>query len=511
MEKRLVINNLREIRGSFFTPKIWADKSKEYLASVFGADWQDEYYVWDCAAGTGNLLAGLSNEYNVWASDVDQGNVETMQSLIDIDENLNLLPVHVFQFDFLNDSFDKVPEELKKIIDDPEKRKKLIVYINPPYAESSGGEKAKTGVSTQHKTHDDYKKLLGKASNELFSQFIIRIADLIPHCNLAMFSTLKYLNSSNFKNLRRVFSASFMNGFMVHADTFDNVHGKFPIGFLIWKLTADYHISEYEEKPSEFPKEIKLDVLDTAGNKIATKGFYNGIEYINKWFVENNALAKESIGKVYYTSNDFQQNNLVFISLTETTSHLSCNEIAKSNLVQCSIYFAARHCFEHTWINHNDQFLYPNDGYKNDTEFQNNCLVYTLFHGKNNIQSQHGINHWIPFTEKEVGAREKFESNFMSNFLKGRTLSAEAAAVLGAGKELWKYYHATIKNNKTVSHNASYYDIREYFQGRKESGTMNTKSTDETYNALLAALRGTLKTLTVKIQPKVYKYGFLKE
>ncbi|MDR0550894.1 MAG: hypothetical protein LBG72_02615, partial [Spirochaetaceae bacterium] len=154
----LVPQNIREVKGSFFTPKIWADKSKEYLAAVFGADWQDEYYIWDCAAGTGNLLAGLSNEYNVWASDIEQGNVETMQSLIDIDENLNLLPGHVFQFDFLNDSFDKLPEELKKIIDDPEKRKKLIVYINPPYAEAGsprsvmGTGEIKTGVAQKHKT-----------------------------------------------------------------------------------------------------------------------------------------------------------------------------------------------------------------------------------------------------------------------------------------------------------------------------------------------------------------------
>jgi hypothetical protein len=102
----LVPQNIREVKGSFFTPKIWADKSKEYMEKVFGKNWQDEYYIWDCAAGTGNLLAGLSNPYNVWASGLEQGNVETIQSLIDIDENLNLLPGHVFQFDFLNDSFD---------------------------------------------------------------------------------------------------------------------------------------------------------------------------------------------------------------------------------------------------------------------------------------------------------------------------------------------------------------------------------------------------------------------
>ncbi|MDR3130106.1 MAG: hypothetical protein LBU18_01010 [Treponema sp.] len=48
----LVPRNIREVKGSFFTPKIWADKSKEYLAKVFGEAWQDDYFVWYCAAGT---------------------------------------------------------------------------------------------------------------------------------------------------------------------------------------------------------------------------------------------------------------------------------------------------------------------------------------------------------------------------------------------------------------------------------------------------------------------------
>jgi hypothetical protein len=59
--------------------------------------------------------------------------------------------------------------------------------------------------------------------------------------------------------------------------------------------------------------------------------------------------------------------------------------------------------------------------------------------------------------------------------------------------------------------NASFYDIREYFQGRKEGGTMNAKSADEGYTILLKALRETLKVLAQKIEPKVYAYGFLKE
>ena len=84
--------------------------------------------------------------------------------------------------------------------------------------------------------------------------------------------------------------------------------------------------------------------------------------------------------------------------------------------------------------------------------------------------------------------------------------SPAARAVLDAGRELWRYYHAQPDANP----NASYYDIRAHFQGCKPNGAMNAKSNDATYNALLAALRTAHKALAAHIEPKVYEYGFLK-
>jgi hypothetical protein len=78
----LVPQDVRECKGSFFTPKIWVELSQKYIADVFGEDWQDEYYVWDCAAGTGNLLAGLTNKYNIWASTLDKADVDVMHDRI---------------------------------------------------------------------------------------------------------------------------------------------------------------------------------------------------------------------------------------------------------------------------------------------------------------------------------------------------------------------------------------------------------------------------------------------
>jgi hypothetical protein len=133
----LVPQDVRERKGSFYTPQLWVELSQEYLAQTLGENWQDEYTIWDCAAGTGNLLNGLTNKYNIWASTLDKADLEVMKDRIQNDANL--LEDHVFQFDFLNDDFSKLPKQLFEILNDAEKRKKLLIYINPPYAEATDG------------------------------------------------------------------------------------------------------------------------------------------------------------------------------------------------------------------------------------------------------------------------------------------------------------------------------------------------------------------------------------
>ena len=98
------------------------------------------------------------------------------------------------------------------------------------------------------------------------------------------------------------------------------------------------------------------------------------------------------------------------------------------------IYVSVRMCIEHTRINHNDQFYHPNDNWEYDKDFQNDCIVFTIFHDKNKIVSHEndGVNHRIPFTEQQVEAREKFKSHFMTDFLKDKVRSPEAEKVYQA-------------------------------------------------------------------------------
>lgn len=520
----LVPQDIRERKGSFFTPQIWVELSQKYLADALGENWQDEYFVWDCAAGTGNLLAGLTNKYNIWASTLDRQDVEVMHDRIN--NGANLLHHHVFQFDFLNDDFSKLPLPLQNIINDPDKRKKLVVYINPPYAEATtaktvtGTGENKSGVSTNFKLNEYLQPKIGNASNEIFALFMGRIYELLDGAVLAQFSTLKFVQGTNFARFRVFFLAKFLGGFVVPAYTFDNVKGQFPIGFTIWNTNKKVKI-----------KRIACDVYDFNAVHIGVKHFYGNLtKSINKWIIPYEDNDKNIIGLLVSCAPDFQHNSqLTILSIRQERY---CFNIASKNLIIFSIYFAVRHCIEATWLNDRDQFLYPNDGWKNDMEFQNDCLAFTLFHSQNRISSKEGTNHWIPFTEEEVDAREKFESNFMSNFIKGKInpgkpsidifsvvfeprvhyetplkFSREAKQVFKAGLELWRYYHKQPNCNV----NASLYDIREYFQGRNAAGRMNSKSDDETYMKLIGNLRVQLKKLAKKIEPKVYEYGFLKE
>ena len=263
----LVPQDVRERKGSYFTPQSWVALSQQYLTQALGDDWQDEYTVWDCAAGTGNLLAGLTNKYNIWASTLDRADVEVMHDRIK--NGTNLLDSHVFQFDFLNDDFSKLPAPLLEIVRDEEKRKKLVVYINPPYAEAttartvSGTGQNKAGTAIENKTYQRYKGIMGKASNELFTQFLIRIYKEIPSSTIANFSTLKNLQSSNFAVFRDQFRAKLEKVFLVPADTFDNVKGQFPIGFFVWN-------SRHEERFNE----IMADVYNRDGVLLGKKAFY---------------------------------------------------------------------------------------------------------------------------------------------------------------------------------------------------------------------------------------------
>ncbi|WP_201736666.1 hypothetical protein [Helicobacter pylori] len=579
LERRdlLVPSDVRERKGAFFTPKIWVEKSQEYLAKALGQDYQEDCIIWDCTGGTGNLLRGLLNKANLYLSTLDHNDVAIVKDLA-AKNHLKLLENHVFQFDFLNDDFfsDKTPKSLQEILKDKEKRKKLIIYINPPYAEA--GNKSKMSGTGEHKAKvardnlicEKYKNELGKANNEVFAQFFMRIYKELNGVILASFSKLKNLQGSNFKKFREIFKAKFLEGFMVPADTFDNVRGQFPIGFLVWDTSSilpkenPLNLGGNSNAPNrkmcsqsrtrtkgtqkhstaapfETPLHtVSLEIFDSFGGFLGSKKIYT--HTIDKMLTLADYLQKfqptkkdTTLGYLDPGRNSFQHQNLIHISIIDKSkqSHVKYFPIITPTILLVSIFFSVRHCIKATWQNDRDQFYAPyNDTWQDDNEFKNNALAFMLFHTQNRITSTQGTNHFIPFNEDEVESKERYSSHALLDFLKGGIkeegdslflndkkenkplkFSPSASKVFDAGKEIYRYYHTQDFTNRPYNANASLYDIKEFFQGRNKQGKLNlpAKAKDEYYKQLYANLQDALKDLAKEIQPKVYEYGFLRE
>ena len=525
----IVPQDIRERKGAFFTPSQWVELSQKYLTDVLGENWQDEYYIWDCASGTGNLLAGFTNKYNIFSSTIDKADINVIHERID--KGANLLKSHVFQFDFLNDDNDKLPITLQNILNDKKKRSKLIFYINPPYAEASSyGKDSISQVATETNVFQKYKDDVGAESlNELFAQFFIKIHKEYTNSWLASFSTPKFITSNKFIKFRNNFKASFKKGFVCPAYTFDNVKGKFPIAFLISHLDNIDPIEEVKVNSYEYDSVENNITLLNLKNFSTVKG-----KSIGKWRSTFYSKNEDPIAYMVIVGPSMQSNNNTYFTNEIVESYKKKGMLASitfSNIIPMVVYYTIRKVIKTSWLNNKDSYLYPNDKWHEDIEFQNDCLMFALFTNSNNVQTKFGKNHWIPFTEKEVNSKGNFESNFMSQVINGTItqqkeienilfenkelkkkmnqpllFSDEAKAVFESGLNLWKYYHS----KEFININASFYDIKEYFQGRNEEGRMNSKSNDEKYTELIGILKTNLKILSKKITPKVFDFEFLK-
>ena len=531
----------RSFKWAYYTPLHVVDKAYDKLTDTLGKNWQKEYIVWDMCCGVGNLEVKHSNPRNIYMSTLDQADVDVMKA------TKTCVAAERFQYDYLNDDItddgqieysltNKVPQWLRDAI---AQGKKILVLINPPYAESGSGmgkweinkkEVEKTLINHLMKTNQT-----GYASKELFVQFLVRIAKEIPNATLAMFSTLKYVNAPNFEEFRNQRNAQYLDGFIVHSKAFEWLNGNFPIGFLIWKT-----LNHKKEKTPIV--EISTEILDKKANPIGQKKFYNlpNKSFLNVWMKNlkmNNELALPlsnaiSISKnprkkmscdnmrgfLFAGNNDLQNasTGTLLTSSIYTGRNGGGTYLNEDNLRQAAIVFSVRRLIKPTRINDRDQFLQPNCELSN--EFKTDCLIWMLFNGSNLTASANDlerndrkwsiVNHFIPFTETEVDAPERFESDFMVQYMNDKTFSPEAQMVLDEGKKLWKAYFAhtdthTVRDEYKLNRaDVGRYQIRNALKKRNESWDFPPVS--------FTAFEESYKALSDKLRPQVFEYGFLR-
>jgi hypothetical protein len=435
----------------------------------------------------------------------------------------------------------KVPLGLRQAIAEG---KKILVLINPPYAEAMNVDnvsiigninaQSKQGVSKTKVANFMDKQ--GYATRELFVQFLVRIAQEIPTATLAIFSKLKYVNAPNFEKFRDEWNAKYLSGFVVHSKAFDGLSGNFPIGFLIWK--TNQHL-----KKKQSIIEITTEVLDKKAQAIGEKCFYNlpNEQLLSNWIIRTkpntidalplkNAIspttstkdirgtkwADGAIAGMICKGCDLQNAATQTALLSSGYCSAGGFLVTDKNLWQAAIVFTVRRVIKQTWLNDRDQFLQPTEPLSE--EFKSDCLIYMLFNGSNltasadnlqwNNKSWSLVNHFIPFTEIEVNANERFESDFMVQYLKSKKLSKEAKAVLNEGRLLWQAYFAktdvySVREELKLNRpDVGWYQIRNALKKRNDSGDFMPISFDEFELAY--------RLLTEKLQPLVFELGFLK-
>ena len=562
----------RSFKGAYYTPLAVVDSAYDKLAETLGENWQKNYIVWDMCCGVGNLEVKHSNPRNIYMSTLDVADVDVMKA------TKTCVAAQRFQYDYLNDDItddgkidysltSKVPAGLRQAIAEG---KKILVLINPPYAEATNADNAANSSNTSTKEGVAKTKLAtlamadyGKATNELFTQFVARIAIEMPNATLAMFSTLKYVNAPTLEVLRNKWNAKYLGGFVVHSKAFEGLNGNFPIGFLVW--ATNQHAKKKEEII-----EVITEVLDKDVQPIGEKSFYNisGTKLLTDWVVRpttnnqnivplKNAVAPATASKdlrgtkwadgalawLNCAGNDLQQAGTLTFLLSSGFSSGRGFFVTADNIWKSAVIFSVRRLIKPTWLNDRDQFLQPTEPLTD--EFKTDCLVWMLFNGSNltasandlewNNQKWSIVNHFIPFTEAEVNAPARFESDFMVQYLAdlhplllvGATpsslnnnnrgegaaptnsaLSSEANAVLDAGRLLWQAYFANtdVRNVrdefKLNRPDVGWYQIRNALKARNASGDFTPVSFTE--------FEAAYKTLGDKLRPQVYELGFLR-
>lgn len=509
---RLSEDFMRRFTGEFYTPVDFAAKAFDYIERTVGTKkyLSGNWRIWDMAAGTGNL------EYSLPSSVLQNCYISTLLE-DDVAYCKRIFPTAtVFQYDYLNDDAYRIetpnsatplgitPKLPQKLIDDLNNPEiSWIVFINPPFATSNKmgkdvGKTSKDDVSMTSIRQLMTRDGLGETSRELFSQFLYRISKEFKNktAYLGLFSTLKYLNSNNDQLLRdKIFRYKFERGFMFSSESFVGSKGKFPVGFLVWNLSKDIHISE---------QEIMLDVYDEYCEKIGTKQIltYERTSFLSKWVPRykntkvfpsfsgalgigqrtvdvRDKIADGFLCSLMSAGNDMQHQNYTAL-FSGPYASAGGFSVVPENFEHSMVVHAVRRLPKADWSNNRDQFYQPNTD-ELPVVFISDCVIWSAFAPSNNTVALKNVeykgsvyqieNHLFPFLLSEVSGwkcalpnirAQLFSANedrFLAKWIENATLSPEALQVLENAKALYKCVYENLNHVNWLDYRIEMWDI----------------------------------------------------
>jgi len=146
----------RKEQGAFFTPKVWVDQVHKLIEDRVGRNWREFATVWDMACGAGALTFGHEIK-SLYCSGIEEPELNIVRE--------TQPEATVFNFDFLNDNTEDLPEDLRDTL--KSSRRKFVVVVNPPYGKTPSGARLL----------DEYASL-GRSRQEMCFLFLARCAEI---------------------------------------------------------------------------------------------------------------------------------------------------------------------------------------------------------------------------------------------------------------------------------------------------------------------------------------------
>lgn len=551
---RLIEDTTRRYNGEFYTPTIWANEANKLLTETFGDNWRNEYVVWDCAWGTGNLTRDhyFKELYcsTLHKTDLDLGEKNNSNS-------------YKFVYDFLNDdielqndSYDsnvKINKNLLKALKD---NRKILFFINPPFAEAGNDKckdrKIKIGTSKTLIGDAMKKGSLGKSSQQLYIQFLYRILKIkeifnLTDINIGVFSPTLLLTGPKFDEFRKRFlkEFSYEKGIMFNASNFSSVSNQWEIAFSIWRCGETKDKDSFNFLVEEISKEGKIDTIGVksiynvskekrASNWIKVKNKYEDTSMValkSSVNVDNKIVKtrKKALGYLINDSNNVYANTKgVYLLSSKVTRHLKTTEINENNFEKCLSLFTARRLIKANWINQKEEYMIPDTENPVYKHWIDDCIIYSLFENSAyqsslreiivSGQTYNILNQFFFMSNNDIRslANENYnddvfkdtklfqDERFMYMYLKQRSLSVEGKEVLEKAKELvtksFKYREEFNISNPEYQINtwdAGWYQLKALM---KQYMKNELKEFDELFSILVT-----------KMEPQVYELGFLKK
>lgn len=434
---RLIEDTDRRRKGDFYTPSIWVDEAHKLLDKNLGENWRDEYMVWDCAWGTGNLTRDYQFA-DLYCSTLQQEDLNIATRY-----NKNAVK---FQYDFLNDDVEEMDEVLEYcrfgmieqaneelfktklyknaagLIDgllgiNGKPKKKLLFLINPPYGTAKNGgsdSMSKAGIAMTKINSKMLDDEIGASAQQLYAQFIYRIL-LIKRMfkaeiAIGMFSPPAYISGSSFKKLRDSIcnDIAVTDGFIIQASQFADVSASWGITFTYLSNNGAFdnvNVSVLDYTDGKITKLsdkciYNLDDKKSLSDWIKIKGKGEDapqmVSAINWRKVPNRGkMIKNAFGYLVFGGNNIEQSKQLVIMLTSCFNTGNGVSITEENFIKCCAGFTTRKlcASQCDWINCKDEFLIPNENDNRINQFMNDAIIYSLFHSGSNQSSLRNIEY----------------------------------------------------------------------------------------------------------------------